>query len=114
MRSGKWGRGKHECLRHIGWQAKSPAPQSGVGLMAVDLDRVRGRFPGRSIDYYPSIDSTQNAAGGRPFGAVVVAGEQTAGQGRHGHSWHSEAGSGLYCSIVMEPTPVLTLALGLA
>jgi len=45
---------------------------------------------------------------------VVLAGEQTAGQGRHGRSWHSEAGSGIYCSVVLKPTPVLTLALGLA
>src|SRR5262249_41803226 len=40
--------------------------------------------------------------------------EQTAGQGRHGHSWHSAPGAGLYCSIVLEPAPLLTLALGLA
>jgi BirA family biotin operon repressor/biotin-[acetyl-CoA-carboxylase] ligase len=49
-----------------------------------------------------------------PVGDVVVAAEQTAGQGRHGHTWHSPAGTGLYCSIVLEPTPLLTLALGLA
>ena len=34
--------------------------------------------------------------------------------GRHGHTWHSEAGSGIYCSLVLAPAPVLTLALGLA
>ena len=44
----------------------------------------------------------------------MVAEEQTAGQGRHGHSWHSEPGSGIYCSMVLEPAPALTLALGLA
>jgi BirA family biotin operon repressor/biotin-[acetyl-CoA-carboxylase] ligase len=49
-----------------------------------------------------------------PMGSVVVAEEQTAGQGRHGRTWHSEAGAGLYCSIVLEPAPLLTLALGLA
>jgi BirA family transcriptional regulator, biotin operon repressor / biotin---[acetyl-CoA-carboxylase] ligase len=54
------------------------------------------------------------AAAGLAVGSVVVAREQTAGQGRHGHSWHSEAGTGLYCSIVLEPRPLLTLALGLA
>ena len=53
-------------------------------------------------------------AAGLPVGDVVVAAEQTAGQGRHGHSWQSEAGAGLYCSIVLEPRPLLTLALGLA
>jgi BirA family biotin operon repressor/biotin-[acetyl-CoA-carboxylase] ligase len=47
----------------------------------------------------------------------VVAEEQTAGQGRHGHRWHSEAGAGLYCSLVLRPgeaAPVITLALGMA
>jgi BirA family biotin operon repressor/biotin-[acetyl-CoA-carboxylase] ligase len=53
------------------------------------------------------------AAAKLPMGSVVVAEEQTAGQGRHGHSWQSEPG-GLYCSIVLEPRPLLTLALGLA
>ena len=53
-------------------------------------------------------------------GTVVVADEQTAGQGRHGRHWHSEPDSGLYVSIVLRPAlpadslPVLTLALGLA
>ena len=53
-------------------------------------------------------------AAGMPAGSVVVAEEQTSGIGRHGHSWESPAGAGLYCSIVLEPQPVLTLALGLA
>lgn len=62
-------------------------------------------------------DATALAAGGCPHGTAVVADEQTAGIGRHGHSWHSEPGSGLYVSIVLrlpETTPILTLALGLA
>lgn len=79
-----------------------------------DLARIRSAFPGRPVDYHETIDSTMHAAAGLDPGAVVVAGRQTAGQGRHGHTWHSEAGSGLYFSIVLEPNPVLTLALGLA
>jgi BirA family biotin operon repressor/biotin-[acetyl-CoA-carboxylase] ligase len=58
-----------------------------------------------------------SVAAERAAGVAVVAGEQTAGLGRHGHSWHSEAGAGLYCSIVLRPSyavPVITLALGLA
>jgi BirA family biotin operon repressor/biotin-[acetyl-CoA-carboxylase] ligase len=66
------------------------------------------------IHRYSTVDSTMRLAAGLPLGDVVVAGEQTAGQGRHGHSWYSAPGSGLYCSIVLEPTPLLTLALGLA
>jgi BirA family biotin operon repressor/biotin-[acetyl-CoA-carboxylase] ligase len=80
----------------------------------LDLPRLRAEFPGRTIDYYPTLDSTMRAAAGRKPGDIVLAGQQTAGQGRHGHTWHSEPGSGIYCSLVLEPMPVLTLALGLA
>ena len=79
-----------------------------------DIDRIRAAFPGRRIDYYATIDSTMRAAAGLETGSVVVAEEQTAGQGRLGRAWHSEAGAGIYCSIVLQPMPVLTLALGLA
>jgi len=82
--------------------------------MSVNLPSLRAAFPGRRIDYHPTIDSTMLAAAGCPVGTVVLAGEQIAGQGRHGHTWHSEAGAGLYCSMVLTPAPVLTLALGLA
>ena len=68
----------------------------------------------RSVHYFPTIDSTMTAAAGLPLGSIVVAEEQTAGQGRHGHTWHSEPYAGIYCSIVLAPRPLLTLALGLA
>jgi len=91
----------------------------------LDIDAVLRRLPGRRISYFAALDSTMTeaarlAAAGVPAGTAVVAEEQTAGQGRHGHAWHSEAGSGLYCSVVLRPhlgpdaLPVLTLALGLA
>jgi BirA family biotin operon repressor/biotin-[acetyl-CoA-carboxylase] ligase len=93
--------------------------------MAFDLDHVRKRLPGRVISYFESIDSTMPeaarlAAAGCGAGTVVVAGEQTTGQGRYGRYWHSERESGLYASIVLRPAlsssslPVLMLALGLA
>ena len=80
---------------------------------------------GRKILYFDSITSTMHeaaaqAAAGCPSGTTVVAEEQTAGQGRHGHTWHSEPGAGLYVSVVLrlplaaDSLPVLTLALGLA
>ncbi len=83
-------------------------------MSALDIERVRRALPGRRIDYYDSIGSTMTAAIGLPPGAAVVAEQQTAGQGRLGRSWHSEPGSGLYCTMVLPPSPVLTLALGLA
>lgn len=66
------------------------------------------------IHRFTTVDSTMRIAADLPIGDVVLADEQTAGQGRHGHSWHSAPGLGLYCSIVLEPAPLLTLALGLA
>jgi BirA family biotin operon repressor/biotin-[acetyl-CoA-carboxylase] ligase len=83
-------------------------------VIPLDIDRLRRAFPGRTIDYHPVIDSTMNAAAARPAGAVVIAEEQTAGQGRHGHTWHSAPGDGIYCSLVLPQSPLLTLALGLA
>ncbi|HTX14048.1 MAG TPA: biotin--[acetyl-CoA-carboxylase] ligase [Candidatus Baltobacteraceae bacterium] len=78
-------------------------------------------IPGRQVAFFDSITSTMHeasamAAAGCPSGAAVVAEEQTAGLGRHGHTWHSEPGSGLYVSVVLRipPHAVLTLALGLA
>jgi BirA family biotin operon repressor/biotin-[acetyl-CoA-carboxylase] ligase len=65
-------------------------------------------------------DAAKLAARGEAHGTVVVAEEQTAGIGRHGHSWHSEFGGGLYLSIILrsllspDAIPVLTMALGLA
>src|SRR5438067_186430 len=62
-------------------------------------------------------DAAALAAQGAPHGTVVVAERQTAGIGRHGHSWHSAASGGLYMSIILRleaAGPVLTMALGLA
>jgi BirA family transcriptional regulator, biotin operon repressor / biotin---[acetyl-CoA-carboxylase] ligase len=87
------------------------------------LPKTAQRFeiPGRTVHWFESIGSTMTVAAelareGAPHGTVVVADEQTAGIGRHGHSWHSQEG-GLYVSIVLrlpETVPVLMLALGLA
>src|SRR3954470_13598778 len=57
------------------------------------------------------------SARGAPHGTVVIAEHQSAGIGRHGHSWHSASGGGLYMSIVLRleaAAPALTMALGLA
>jgi BirA family biotin operon repressor/biotin-[acetyl-CoA-carboxylase] ligase len=65
-------------------------------------------------------DAAALAVRGEPHGTVVVAERQTAGMGRHGHSWHSESDGGLYLSIILrlplagDALPVLTMALGLA
>lgn len=82
----------------------------------------RFEIPGRTVHWFESIGSTMTAAAefareGAAHGTVVVADEQTAGIGRHGHSWHSPGGAGLYVSVVLrlpKAAPVVMLALGLA
>lgn len=97
------------------------------------LEREQSRFAShvREVLYVPSLPSTMDAAAaladaGRPHGLLVLAGHQTAGRGRRGHTWSSPPGCGIYCSLVVRP-PVepfvdgapsvmglMTLAAGLA
>jgi BirA family biotin operon repressor/biotin-[acetyl-CoA-carboxylase] ligase len=82
--------------------------------MTFDIESVRARLPGREIDWFETVESTMIEAA--RSGRITGADEQTAGRGRHGRSWHSPAGAGLYVSMVLRQTatPVVTLALGLA
>lgn len=89
--------------------------------MPFRVETVCRVWPRRRIVHFERVGSTMIEAArlaeeGSPAGTVVVADEQTAGQGRHGHSWHSEPDSGLYVSVLLAvpADPVLTLALGLA
>ena len=93
--------------------------------MPLDAGLLRSRLLGRELVYLETTPSTMTeaarlAAAGSPAGAMVVAGQQTAGQGRQGRTWYSEAEAGLYVSIVLRPElapgalPTLTLALGVA
>jgi BirA family biotin operon repressor/biotin-[acetyl-CoA-carboxylase] ligase len=93
--------------------------------MPLDLEMVRTALPGREIVWFDVCGSTMAEAGelaraGRPSGTVVIAEEQTAGQGRYRRAWHSEPESGLYPSIVLRTgipegsVGVLSMMLGLA
>jgi len=67
------------------------------------VPRLRGRF-GREYLYVESTPSTQLLlAPDAPEGAVVVAGEQTAGRGRLGRRWLAPAGTSLLCSVQLRP-----------
>ncbi|QQS41530.1 MAG: biotin--[acetyl-CoA-carboxylase] ligase [Acidobacteriota bacterium] len=74
---------------------------------------------------YESLPSTNTEAlsqarKGAPEGLCVVADEQTEGRGRHGRTWVSAPGAGLYFSAVLRPKleprdlPLLTLASAVA
>lgn len=79
-----------------------------------------GPFAGR-VHHRPRVGSTNDVAAelaeqGAPHGTVVVAGEQTAGRGRHGNRWSSPPDAGLYLSALLrtDSPPVLTLVAGVA
>lgn len=80
--------------------------------------------PRRVIEWHDSIDSTMRRAAafadeGAVHGSIVVAREQTAGQGRLGRQWHSPLG-GLWFTMILrldlppQQLPIVTLALGVA
>jgi BirA family transcriptional regulator, biotin operon repressor / biotin---[acetyl-CoA-carboxylase] ligase len=81
--------------------------------------------PGRTVYWHPTLDTTMTEASrlareGAAAGTIVGAEQQTAGQGRHGHSWHSPQAEGLYFTVILRPglppqqVPLITLALGCA
>jgi BirA family biotin operon repressor/biotin-[acetyl-CoA-carboxylase] ligase len=65
-------------------------------------------------------DAAELAARDRCHGTVLVAEEQTAGRGRHGRTWESTRGLGLYIAIILDekktrdPGSMLSIMSGLA
>ena len=74
------------------------------------------------FDSLPStnLEAARRAVEGAPEGLCVVAGEQTAGRGRHQRRWVSPKDAGLYFSIILRPPfeqsvwPLLTLMAAIA
>ena len=74
------------------------------------------------FDSLPStnVEAARRAVEGAPEGLCVVAGEQTAGRGRHQRQWVSPKDAGLYFSIILRPSfeqsfwPLLTLMTAVA
>ena len=67
-----------------------------------------GAFAPRIL-WYPTVTSTNTVAAdlaekGAAEGTIVVADAQSAGRGRHGRTWSSPAGAGLYMSFVLRPS----------
>ena len=61
-----------------------------------------------------SVPSTQDVARELPVGSIVAADHQTAGRGRLDRRWEAPPGTALLVSFVLEPRPLLSLALGVA
>lgn len=71
---------------------------------------------GHRILVYRELDSTNNRAlSASGDGVVIVADYQSAGRGRHGRTWHSAPGLGLWFSVGLDgPLPGLGFAAALA
>ncbi|HHW14042.1 MAG TPA: 2-amino-4-hydroxy-6-hydroxymethyldihydropteridine diphosphokinase, partial [Firmicutes bacterium] len=66
------------------------------------------RLVDNMVEIFDEVDSTNAeawrlAGRGATSGAAIIAGRQTQGRGRQGHSWHSPAGLGLYLSVLLRP-----------
>jgi BirA family biotin operon repressor/biotin-[acetyl-CoA-carboxylase] ligase len=80
--------------------------------MSLDLEgfhaRLRTEALGHTVFHFTSCASTmqearREAEAGAPDGALVLAGEQTAGRGRMGRSWVSPPGVNIYLTIILRP-----------
>jgi BirA family biotin operon repressor/biotin-[acetyl-CoA-carboxylase] ligase len=74
-------------------------------------DGLTTKWLGRTIHFYNAVESTnlialELAQEGEAEGTVVLADQQLSGRGRGDRSWHSPAGVGIYCSIVLRPKMV--------
>lgn len=92
-----------ERLQRVGCRLEQQ-PTGGLQLveaaMATWSDYLQWRRPGRLVEVYGQISSTQDAArrlvesaGMAADGAVTIANEQTAGRGRLGRRWLAPAGT---------------------
>ncbi|MGO9325302.1 MAG: biotin--[acetyl-CoA-carboxylase] ligase [Terracidiphilus sp.] len=93
-------------------------------LAALDSELAGTVFAGKlhftRVTGSTNADAIASARDGAPHCSVFLADEQTAGRGRGNHGWISDAGKGLYVSVLLRPhiaaarLPLLPLAAGLA
>lgn len=109
--------GRHvEALRALGYEIEA-SPHLGYRLRrapdALHPDDLLSRLGtthviGREIRVFQETTSTNDLAellarGSAKEGAVVFAEAQTRGRGRHGRTWVSPAGKGLWLSVLLRP-----------
>lgn len=103
-----------QALRNQGYDIRAVTNRgyqlvrSGSTVSAEDVARRLPRNLPLDVVVIPRVKSTNSEAhrlaqGGAAEGTVVIAGEQTAGRGRHGRSFFSPSGTGLYLSVVLRP-----------
>ncbi|MGD8396626.1 MAG: biotin--[acetyl-CoA-carboxylase] ligase [Candidatus Eiseniibacteriota bacterium] len=84
------------------WRQRDPLDAAAIRAA------LTARGVERPLEVHQQLPSTHDrvrelAGGGAPPGTAVIADAQTAGRGRHGRSWHSPPGLGLYLSVLVEP-----------
>ncbi len=93
-------------------EPKTDSSAPGAGFAVLDIALVQQRLGaglfGRTIHYFPEIDSTnsyarERAESGAGEGEVVVAESQSQGRGRLGRRWESPPFANLYVSILLRP-----------
>ena len=88
-----------------------------VMLPQVIRPRLNTQTLGRNLYHFYNVDST-NAFASRllthdrkvPDGTVIISESQSAGRGRLGRNWHSQAEAGLYFSMILRPKVPISLA----
>lgn len=86
-----------------------PMPPSDIIPLVRDVEPLlRTDSFGRVMEGHTTLGSTNTraaewAAESTPEGSVVVAEHQTAGRGRYGRSWNTNAGQNLTFSVVLRP-----------
>ncbi|MCX7747352.1 MAG: biotin--[acetyl-CoA-carboxylase] ligase [Clostridia bacterium] len=119
-------------LRKDGYKIESSSKKGYKLISAPDVlstheigHNLETKVIGRNIEYFNSIDSTNNYAKkianeGCAEGTVIVAENQTAGRGRLGRAWNSPDKKGIWMSVVLHPAilpgdvGVITLAAAVA
>jgi BirA family biotin operon repressor/biotin-[acetyl-CoA-carboxylase] ligase len=86
---------------------RTPAPQGALTAPRIRAG-LRTRVVGSTIVSLRRASSTNDvalalASRGCPDGLLVTAESQWAGRGRLKRAWHSPAGAGVWCSIVLRP-----------
>lgn len=90
----------------------------------LSADEIVARTGASEVHLFASVQSTMDvahavAAAGAPSGTIVLADAQLAGRGRHGKPWISEAGQGIWLTLLERPDDrgalgVLSVRCGLA
>jgi BirA family biotin operon repressor/biotin-[acetyl-CoA-carboxylase] ligase len=102
----------------------SNADKRVVRYDGVSADALDAQLSVPRVELLASVSSTQDvahalAADGAPAGTLVLADHQTAGRGRHGRTWTSDPGAGVWLTLIERPTDpaavdVLSLRVGMA